>query len=215
MQGLVVESRATAAACLELVLLGARQSADIHHSLQLVHIGKQARAGHGTIDSDDEAQGLAEFTVYEMLPIDLAFCCTDAVSSGEFAGSSQAIGLQHELHIPGSREPPHHGGLVDAGPFEGDGRRAGAVSPTDERVGSIWRMRSDQADGIEDATSIDEGIGLRTEANREGYSLPICGGIEHDSVPGIRVESADVHRGKLRSRLRSEKYRKKKQRKEV
>lgn len=53
-------------------------------------------------------------------------------SSDEISGSSWAIGLQHELHIPRSREPSHYGCLVDAGPFEGDRRRAGTVVPTDE-----------------------------------------------------------------------------------
>src|SRR5690242_4607936 len=128
MRALVVESRASVA-CLAVVPPGAGQLARIHRSFKLMHVRKQPRTGHRTVDSDNEAGILLEFPVHEMLSIDLAFGCTDAESSGEIAWPSQAIGLQHELHVTGSGQLSHHGRLVDAAPFEGDRRRSRRVSP--------------------------------------------------------------------------------------
>ena len=70
-------------------------------------------------------------------------------------------------------------------------------------------MRSNQTDRIKDAISVEKGAGLRTDANGKGHSLPICFGLEYDSVPRIRIESADMEIRKILGRLRSERQRKK------
>jgi hypothetical protein len=74
-------------------------------------------------------------------------------------------------------------------------------------------MGSNQTDRIKDAIAIEEGVGLRTKANGKGHSLPVCLGLEYDSVPRIRIESADMHLGEIFSNLRNERYRKKESKK--
>ena len=70
-------------------------------------------------------------------------------------------------------------------------------------------MRSNQANRIKDAISVEKGAGLRTDANGKGHSLPICFGLEYDSVPRVRIESADMDFRKLLCHLRSERQRNK------
>lgn len=70
-------------------------------------------------------------------------------------------------------------------------------------------MRSNQTDRIKDSISVQKGVGLRTDANGKGHSLPICIGLEYDSVPRIRIESADMNLRKILYRLRSDRQRKK------
>ena len=70
-------------------------------------------------------------------------------------------------------------------------------------------MRSNQTDRIKDTISVEKGAGLRTDANGKGHSLPICFGLEYDSVPRIRIESADMDLRKILCHLRSGRQRKK------
>jgi hypothetical protein len=70
-------------------------------------------------------------------------------------------------------------------------------------------VRSNQTDRIKDAISVEKGAGLRTDANGKGHSLPRRFGLEYDSVPRIRIESADMDLGKILCHLRSERQRKK------
>jgi hypothetical protein len=70
-------------------------------------------------------------------------------------------------------------------------------------------MRSDQTDRIKDAISVQKGVGLRTDANVKGHSLPVCFGLEYDSVPRIRIESTDMDLRKIVWHLRSDRERKK------
>src|SRR5881227_2604904 len=114
-----------------VLLRGACQLAGIHHFLQLVYLGKQPGADHRAINSDNEVGSLPEYTVYEMLPVDLSLLWADAVGSREITGA-RTIGLQRELHILRSLESPDHCCLVNAGPFKGDGCRAGSVSPAEK-----------------------------------------------------------------------------------
>jgi len=70
-------------------------------------------------------------------------------------------------------------------------------------------MRSNQTDGAKDAISVEKGVGLRTDSNGKGHSLPICFGLEYDSVPRIRIVGADMDVRKILCHLRSERQRKK------
>src|SRR6266699_4417660 len=106
-----------------------------------------------------------------MLPIDLTLFWADAVGPREIAGA-RTIGLQHELHVFRSLESPHHCCLVNTGPLKSDGFRANTVAPTEKCVGSIWRVRSNQANRIKDAISAEKVAGLRTDAKGKGHPCP-------------------------------------------